>query len=536
MPSTGLISFIMSDEKAAAELLESIASGKIRNRQQLEKEKIVVSRKYGLVRLAKNSELIVKAGPEARKFLRTKPVRTLSGVANVAVMWLGDITGGINFSCPFHCVFCPQGKHEIAEGIISVPKSYTGTEPTTMRAMRNRFDPYKQVESRLGQFHLLGHSTDKCELIIMGGTFMAWSKQNRDRFILECFNAFNGAASETIAEAHRMNEHALNRVIGLTIETRADYCSEKQINEMLAYGCTRAEVGVQTTSDMLLEKMRRGHDAQANKDAFAALRRAGLKVCAHWMPGMTGLSKKDMDEEISSFEELFSDPAYRPDELKIYPTLVIPDTELHDLWQKGEYEPLTYEEGAELLARLKGIVPPYVRIKRIMRDISEHEAVAGARKTNLRQLLRDEMDRRGISCKCIRCREIGLSRKISERAELLVNEYEASGGKEFFISFEDEKNGLLIGFLRLRIDGSDTAKIRELHVYGPMVPLSNKEEGFQHRGFGKMLMQKAEQLARSLGKEKIQVTSGVGARAYYRKLGYLPDGHYMVRNLDKQNL
>ncbi|MBI4018182.1 MAG: tRNA uridine(34) 5-carboxymethylaminomethyl modification radical SAM/GNAT enzyme Elp3 [Candidatus Aenigmarchaeota archaeon] len=525
--------------KACVEIVEKIKSGKIATRAELEREKISISRKYSLGKLLKNSELISAADDAAvAKFLKTKPVRTLSGVANIAVMWLGDVAGDVNFSCPFHCVFCPQGKHAISDTIVSVPKSYTGTEPTTMRAMRNRFDPCMQVRSRLKQFHLLGHKTDKCELIIMGGTFMAWSKQKRDDFILQCFNAFNQREADSIEESHMINEGAQRRVVGLTIETRADYCSDSQIKEMLSYGCTRAEVGVQSTSELLLERMKRGHGAEANKEAFAKLREAGLKVCAHWMPGLTGLVKKDMDQEIESFAELFDDPAYRPDELKIYPTLVVPGTELHEMWSSGKYEPLTYEEGTELLARIKVIVPPYVRIKRIMRDISEHEAVAGARKTNLRQLLREEMTRKGLQCRCIRCREVGLSRKKAGNAEMLAKKYEASSGIEHFLSFEDVKNDLLVAFLRLRIDQSDAAKIRELHVYGQMVPLDDgaSPADFQHRGFGKALMQKAEEIAEESGKKSVHVTSGVGVRGYYKKLGYSPQHHYMVKNLDETKL
>lgn len=522
-----------NSEKAYAELIEKIKSGAVASSQELEKEKIIVSRKYSLVKLIKNSELIsITDDIAVKKFLKTKPVRTLSGVANIAVMWLGDVLNGINFSCPFHCVFCPQGKHDIADNIKSVPKSYTGTEPTTLRAIRNRFDPYRQVESRLKQFHIIGHKTDKCELIIMGGTFMAWSKHKRDEFILECFNAFNASSAKTIEEAHRINEAAANRVIGLTIETRADYCSASQIHQMLSYGCTRVEVGVQSTSDILLQKMKRGHDAEANKKAFERLKNAGMKVCAHWMPGLSGLVKKDLDWEVEMFRELFENPSYRPDELKIYPTLVIPETELHDLWMNGEYEPLAYEEGTELLMKIKSIVPPYVRIKRIMRDISEHEAVAGARKTNLRQLLREEMRKQGLECNCIRCREVGLKGN-PDNLELLANEYEASGGREFFISFEDKKKKILVAFLRLRIDDSDAAKVRELHVYGQMIPLIDDEKdfGFQHRGFGKKLLKKAEEIAVEHGKKRIIVTSGAGARGYYRKLSYEPRGYYMVKNI-----
>ncbi len=507
---------------AYKEIVDKIRSGEIKNKQQLEREKTHLAKKYGLMKLPKNAELIEFANDsEISTILKTKPVRTLSGVANISVMWLPE---DYKDSCPAKCVYCPQG--------ISVPKSYTGTEPTTMRATMFHFDPYLQVSNRLRQFHILGHQTDKCELIIMGGTFMAWQQHNRKQFIKGCFDAFNGQESKSLEEAHQINEIATNRCVGLTIETRADFCKP---TELLELGCTRVEIGLQSTDENILKLIKRGHGAQKNKETFSVLREAGLKVCAHWMPGLTGLEGKiDIEKEIQSFQELFDNPEYRPDELKIYPVWVIEGTELYDMWKRGEYESLTPQQASDLIIELKKIVPKYVRIKKMMRDISHHQVMSGPAVTNLRQLIKIEMKKRGLKCKCIRCREAGLLKKESNiepaKIDLQIMEYDASNGKEFFLSFEDAQKTILLGFLRLRIDESDTAKIRELHVYGEMTPIGNKGS-IQHLGYGKKLLTKAEEIAAAHSKAKMQVTSGVGVREYYKKRGYDKEGFYMTKKL-----
>ena len=517
-----------SAERMLADVAKRIEMGFIKSRDALEAEKLVLAKKHGLHTTVKNAHIIEYARQSGKtgliKFLRTKPVRTASGVANIAVMWKGpDMGSGKFFSCPASCAYCPQGEN--------APKAYTGVEPTTMRAKRLGYDPQLQVENRLRQFHLLGHNTDKCELIIMGGTFTAMPFPFQEDFVKRCFDAFNQKESESLQQAHAANETSANRCIGLTIETRADYCHGKHIEGMLALGCTRVEIGVQTTSGRLLEKINRGHGSQANKDAIKRLREAGLKFTAHWMPGLTGLDGDiDAEEELRLFKELFT-PDYQPDELKIYPTLVMGGTELHKMWKDGRYRPLEKDETATLLVKMKEAVPEHVRIKRIMRDISEHESEAGARTTNLRQIVREIMEKEGKECRCIRCREIGLADAGADGAEMKIAEYDASGGRELFLSFEDRARDRIIAFLRLRLDSSDAAKVRELHVYGRMVPFGNKGAGYQHAGFGKRLMKRAEEIAAGSGKTNIAVTSGVGARNYYRRLGYVLEGNYMAKRL-----
>jgi elongator complex protein 3 len=267
------------------ELIEKIIAGEI-TKDNFEQKKIELARKYNLGNLLKNAEIrkysksmVLTRKDEIRlhSILKTKPVRSLSGVSNIAIMWLGEG----DYSCPFKCTYCPQGKYS--------PKSYLGREPATLRAKRNNYNPSMQVKNRLFQLELLGHPTNKCELIIMGGTFMAWHKNLREEFIKSCYDAFNDKESENLDDAIKANETAGHRVIGLTIETRADYCRDHNIKEMFRYGATRVEVGVQSTSDEILQLTKRGHSAEENQRAFAFLRRNGLKITAHWMPGLSGV-------------------------------------------------------------------------------------------------------------------------------------------------------------------------------------------------------------------------------------------------------
>lgn len=531
---------------ACREIIDKITSGNITS-SNIEPEKIRIGNKYGVPKILKNAEIFQCLDKNDKvhatnyklisRVLKIKPVRTLSGVANISVMWLdrehkSPHNSERDYSCPAACVYCAQGEVLNAEGVkVSAPKSYTGCEPTTMRAIRNDYDPHKQVTNRLKQLNLIGHSTDKCELIIMGGTFTSTPYEYQENFVKGCFDAFNGENSETLEDAQLKNGMAANRCIGLTIETRADFCHKKHVDEMLRLGCTRVEIGVQSTSDEILSAIKRGHGTKENIRAIKLLKDSGLKFTAHWMPGLTGLlGEINEKKEIELFKQLFADENYKPDELKIYPALVLPGTELYEMWKKGEYKPLTSGQMLSLLIKMKKIVPRYVRIKRVMRDISEHESVAGASTTNLRQLAKLEMEKSGERCRCIRCREVGVNYKKADSADFIVYEYEASGGREFFISYEDAKTEALLGFLRLRISGNK-AFVRELHVYGEVTPVGEKSKQVQHTGLGKKLLEKAEEIAKQHGIVKVSVTSGVGVRNYYRKLGYELENNYMTKNM-----
>lgn len=456
--------------------------------------------------------------------------RTISGVTPVAVMTRPA-------GCPGECVYCPNE--------LQVPRSYTAESPAVLRGFRHGFDPRKQVEHRLRMLRDMGHPTDKVELIIMGGTFLASPVEYQCRFIQGCFEGLNEASSGSLEESRERNEMAPHRCVGLCIETRPDWCGPEEISRMLHFGATRVELGVQTLDDSIYELVRRGHDVQAVVRATRLLKDCGLKVHYHWMPGLPG-STPELDLEMSA--RLFNSADFRPDGLKLYPTLVIGGTELERWYRQGKYRPYEMDQLVPLLAQVKCLIPPYVRVSRVMRDIPSRFIVAGCRDAALRDSLKAAMKENGQECRCIRCREYGHRTKeggkVSQPA-LHRLDYESSGGVEVFLSYDDEA-GTLFGLLRLRIPGASpemsgvpgvvdgrVALVRELHVYGPEVPLQERNgSAAQHRGLGRELLTEAERIAaRDFGKSVVAVLSGVGARPYYAELGYRREGAYMVKGI-----
>ncbi len=465
------------------------------------------------------------------KLLVRKPTRTLSGVAVVAAMTPPA-------PCPHGvCVPCPGGVSR-RDGC-PTPQSYTGREPAALRAIQQGYDPYRQVRTRLRQLAEIGHPLDKVDLIIMGGTITSRPLGYQYWFVKRCLEAMNDyprpdgvsmgyevqRPRRSFLEVARENESSRVRNVGTTFETRPDWCSPTHIKNMLLLGGTKVELGVQSTDDDLLAKMRRGHTVSDSIEANRALREAGFKVGFHMMPGLPG---SDLERDLTSFRYLFEEEDFRPDYLKIYPALVVEGTELWDLYRRGEYSPLEDEEAAELISKIKELIPPYTRLQRVQRDIPAPQILAGVKKSNLRQLAKERLLARGGTCRCIRCREAGL-RGVSEEADVALKDlsYRACGGEERFLSFEGE-DGTLAGFLRLRL--SERTRVRELHVYGPMTPLG-KRGGWQHRGFGSRLLAEAEKIAGDKGYDSLEVTSGIGARPYYRRHGYELLEPYMVKLL-----
>ncbi|RLG53806.1 MAG: tRNA uridine(34) 5-carboxymethylaminomethyl modification radical SAM/GNAT enzyme Elp3 [Thermoproteota archaeon] len=462
---------------------------------------------------------------------RKKPSRSASGVVVVAVMCKP-------MKCPKSepCIFCPGGPGSVFG---DTPQSYTGLEPAARRAAQAGFDPRAQVAHRIRQLEEIGHVPSKIELIVMGGTFLGAPKEYREWFIKECYDAVSKSSSRTLREAILRGEHSSRRIVALTIETRPDYCRESHVDEMLRYGCTRVEIGAQALRDDLLEATKRGHSRQDIIDAIRVAKDAGLKVVLHMMPGLPGSTPRD---DFKDFMELFENPELRPDGLKIYPTLVLKGTKLYEMWERGEYQPYTLEEHVNLLAQVKAIIPRYVRIYRIQRDIPSNLIVDGVKKSNLRQIVQEYMGKLGLRCMCIRCREVGRvsSPPHPSLLELKVMEYEASGGIEMFLEVTGPEDQL-VGFLRLRIPSDkahrselsqgDIAVVRELRVYGTQIPIGHVG-GWQHRGVGLWLMREAERIVRDeLLMRKLAVTAGVGAREYFAKLGYRKKGPYMVKLL-----
>jgi elongator complex protein 3 len=538
--------------RACRSILEKVLAGEIKDEDQLNKVKKDVSKLYHLSSLPRNGDIIVQGIPEEqviiKEFLRRKPVRTISGVAVIAVMTSPA-------TCPHGvCLPCPGGPNSVFKS----PQSYMGKEPAAMRAIQHEFDPYSQVQSRLSQLKEIGHDVEKVELIVMGGTFSARSLDYQEWFSKRCLEAMNdfkgaewrekawkiGKSSPYIPleEVQKANETADIRNVGITFETRPDWTKEEHVDEFLRLGGTKVELGVQSVYDFVLSRMQRGHGVAETVRANRVLRDSAFKVGFHMMPHLPGA---DSELDLRGFKKLFEDPRFRPDYLKIYPTLVTEGTPLHRMWEAGEYNALSDNEAAELVADIKAILPKWVRLQRVQRDIPAHQIFAGVKKSNLRQLAEEKLREKGGRCRCIRCREVGHNslkgRKINEKdIELTMETYEACNGTEHFIAFEDLSADVLVGFIRLRFPGvphreelQDAALIRELHVYGSMVPVGKgaKKKDWQHRGYGKELIEQAEEIASGSGYRKLAVISGIGAREYYRKLGYNLEGAYMSKTL-----
>lgn len=492
-------------------------------KEEFEKKKVEFARINKQKQLLLTSEILealnIKTPPS---FLVTKPTKTLSGVTVVAVMTKPG-------ECPGKCIYCPNS--EIA------PRSYTGFEPAAMRAKRNKFDPYKQIKDRLHQFEATGHPTNKIELIVMGGTFPAMPYSYQKNFMIKVYQAITDSKNKDLEQLKKIASKSKRRIVGLTFETRPDYCSKEIIKRLLEFGGTRVEIGVQILNDDILDYVNRGHRIDAVVNATKDLKEAGFKVLYHFMLALPkSTTKKDLD----SFKLAFSDERFCPDMIKIYPCLVTKGTKIEKMLYNGEYKPYDLKTTTKLIADVKEFVPKWVRIMRIQRDIPATKIIAGIQKSNLRQLVQEELKKRNKKCQCIRCSEpMGVLKDVTNY-EIKTIEYDAQKGKEYFIYAE--KEGYLLGFIRLRIPETQYIKeitktttiVRELHVYGQTTNF--EDHNIQHVGIGKELLKKAEEISKKQKYTKVAVISGVGVREYYKKQGYRLQGPYMVKNIgEKKN-
>lgn len=502
-----------------------------------------------------------------KKLLRVKPVKTQSGVAVITVM-------PMPYDCPHgKCIYCPGGKE------YNTPLSYIGTEPATIIAQSLNFDPYQQVRTKVEQLVERGHEVSKAELVIVGGTFPFYPLDYQIDFVDKLYRALNSfdvhkksteiycqdIAKEKFQPDYRepvsvsksedssfiskssnlkslriaqlQNQNASIRCVGLTVETKPDYCKLSHVNMMLDLGTTRIELGVQSLSDTVFKLVNRGHSLQDVYEAFEVSRNCGFKIGAHMMPGLPG---SDFSKDIEDAVTLFSDNRLKPDMLKIYPTLVVPNTGLHELYQRKKYFSYSTEDLVNLLVEVKKIIPPWVRIMRIQREIEPDDIISGPKMGNIRQLVLNELKRRGIKCKCIRCREIGLLNQTMDISDyeprLSRLEYTASNGREVFLSYEIDKQDMLLGFLRLRImsnplrqelrvkglaekDGNKeefgkhanttlSAIVRELHIYGQVEGISNQNNNLVEAIFNKqgerLKYNKTQDLSSSLSIKSVQ--------------------------------
>lgn len=547
-------------------------------KDKLAKYKLKLCKEFGRKSIPTDIEIFLQADSDdakkIRRYVETKPTRTGSGVAVVATMTKP-------FDCPHgSCIYCPGG---VNSSFGNVPKSYTGKEPSTMRGIRNNYDPYRIIFNRLEQYVVIGQNPDKVDQIIMGGTFCSVPEKYQKDYVYYSFKAFNdfsklffkkgeidfdkfkkffklpGKVDDKkrvqeikkkilalknkniidLKKEQSKNENSAVRCIGLTVETRPDYGFKEHGLKLLELGVTRVELGVQSVYEDVLKVVKRGHTVEDSKKSIADLRDLGFKLNFHIMPGLPGKDGKRISKkkDINSIMKIFSDSDYKPDMLKLYPCMVMAGTELYKMYKKGKFNPLSTKEASEIIVEGFKYIPEWCRVMRIQRDIPTYATTSGVDRTNLRQYVDQLAKNKGVEIRDIRAREIRKD-SIVGKPSIVVKEYEASNGKEFFISMEaDDK---ILGFVRLRFPPrclhkaitSKSSLIRELHVYGGAVSIGGSEKKkIQHKGIGKELMAKTESISKLNGKNKIVVISGVGVRDYYRKLGYKKEGPYMVKKL-----
>ena len=516
-------------------IIEKLIKSRIKSRSDLDSFKRRIAKIYKIscpsnVRLLKAYHKFLKikrkrSSALVENLLKTRPIRSLSGIVNISVLTK-------SYPCPGKCLYCPIEK--------GIPKSYLSGEPAVERAKKLKFDPYLQVEKRIEMLETEGHPTDKIELRVVGGTWSYYPKKYQEWFIKKCFQAANNSSgNRSLVAEQKLNEKAKNRIIGLSIETRPDFINIKEIKWLRKLGVTMVELGVQTIYDDVLKLNLRGHTIYETIRATKLLKDAGFKILYQMMPNLPG---SDLIRDEKMFKELFSNPDFCPDLLKIYPCALLKEAPLYKKWKKLKYRPYAEKQLTNLIKKIKKEIPYYVRIQRISRDIPSPKIVAGAAKiSNLRQILKNQANKEGWQCKCIRCREIGKDYDTKEKIYLFRIDYNASDGKEIFLSFENKNRTKLYSLLRLRILSREeflpvlrhSAIIREIHTYGPVHPIGKEKLTIsaQHKGLGKKLIKEAEKITKELEKEKIAVISGVGARDYYKKLGYKPKDTFMVKNI-----
>ena len=522
----------ISFEDACREISQNLLTISNPTNKDVKKEIKRICIKYSLEKIPRNYEILASvSGSDFEKLQKTlvrKPVKTASGVAVIALM-------PKPYACPHgRCTYCPGGVE------FNTPNSYTGREPSTQNAIANNYDPKKQILDKLDHLISYGHDSTKLELVIVGGTFLFMPHDYQINFIKSCFDALNGFDSEDIESAKKNNETANIRNVGFTIETKPDYCKKQHVDWMLDYGITRVEIGVQTLHEKVYEIVNRGHTFNDVIESFQISKDAGYKIVAHMMPGLPTMSP---EEDIKDFRKLFSDPSLLPDMLKIYPTLILENTRLYQSYKDGKFIPYSEDDMIIVLTEIKKMIPRWVRIMRLQREISSDQIIAGPKLGNLRQIVQQNLQKHNLSCKCIRCREAGLSEDSVNIDDISLhrNNYDSSGGQEVFLSYDDS-NDKIFGFLRLRKPSANahrkevtrnTCIVRELHVYGKSLKLGERDrDSMQHLGLGKKLMKEAERISsEELDAKSLLVISAVGTREYYRKLGYAPLGPYMSKEL-----
>ena len=494
--------------------------------------------------------------------LRVKPRRTASGVATITCITKP-------WPCRGGCVFCPTED--------GMPKSYLSDEPACQRAVQADFDPYLQVSRRLKALTEMGHPTGKVELIILGGTWDDYPESYRVWFVSELFRALNdfsglsawglpepyelggrranagsGPAPEPVPEPapspaddaafatlfalQQANETAVARCVGLVVETRPDCVTAESLAFARACGATKIQMGVQSLDEGILAANGRPMEVATIERAFALLRLFGFKSHVHWMLNLIGSTP---EADIAGYRQLVDDARFSPDEVKIYPTMLIRGAALGEAWKRGEWAPYDHCTLTRVCAECLAATPGHTRVSRMIRDFSSGDILAGDKTANLRQhaekMAIDMAINRGEGLREMRTREIIRGVVDAAEIELAEHRFPTSTGEEVFLEWV-EPDMRLVGFLRLALPArnlpagliadtpyaSDTAVIREVHVYGVLADVGAGAENAQHRGLGSQLVERAAELARDAGYTRLAVISAVGTRRYYERLGFSP--------------
>lgn len=489
--------------------------------QQFFRKDLLIKKYHNLVEEGK-----IKSDKLVESLLRVRSVRSLSGVVSISVLTKP-------YKCPGHCLYCPNQP--------GMPKSYLKEEPAVQRAVANNFDPYMQVQSRIRALEAIGHQTGKISIRIVGGTWSYYGKRYQTWFVRRLFQACNDFPATlsmpvSLCQAQDDNEKSVRRVVEMGVETRQDFINHDEIKRLRWLGITKVELGVQSIHDDVLKKNNRGNLNIDTINATKMLKNAGFKVSYQMMPNLYG-SSIIRDEKM--FQEIFSNEEYMPDHLKIYPLAVMKEAPLYKLYEEKRFKIYSNEELMNLIIKIKQIVPYWCRIERVIRDIPAKYIMAGCKTSNMRQLIHEKMREQGVWCKCMRCREIRKNQNYKD-LETFREDFISSGSRESFLSIESKDRKDLYAILRLRLPGqkdnfikilNDSAIVRELHVYGRLVSISQLDTvSAQHKGLGRKLVRLAEKIARDAKCKKISVIAGVGARPYFRALGYELKNTYMVKS------
>ena len=537
-------------------LIEEFQKSNLQNNKDLKIFQKYIQRKYKFVisncHLIKIYKYLNLNDTKLKNIITKKKCKSNSGVLVVTVLTSAhpeyiDEDGEVKkakFSCKHDCAYCPNEVGHEGNNWVDQPRSYLFSEPAVLRANENNFEAIKQMNARISTLIQMGHTPDKLEIIVLGGTWTEYPRNYQDRFINELYyaaNTYNDIEPRdmlSLDEEITINESADIHIIGLTLETRPDTITLEEIKNFRRYNCTRIQLGVQHTNNNVLKKINRGHDIKCVYKAIKLLKENCYKIDIHLMPNLPE-SSYEIDKEM--LDNSLYDERLQVDQYKIYPTAIVPWTKIKTWFENGSYVPYNDELLFKLIRDFKMNVQKYKRLNRIIRDIPSSYISGGYtnKSINMRQLMQNDQKIYNWKCQCIRCREIGINIVNHDDVKLCIEKYKGSGGDEYFISYETKD--YLIGFIRLRININtnpdeilpilrDCALIRELHVYSNLNDVGNNLElSMQHKGYGKKLIMEAEKIAMKNNIYKIAIISGTGVRNYYKKFGYNLIDTYMIK-------